>query len=152
MKSLGQRYVQYVNRRYSRTGSLWEGRFKSSLVDHDSYMLVCQRYIELNPVRARMVSHPSHYQWSSYRVHAHGTASDLVSPHPVYLNLAHASDAREKAYRQLFERTIPTSVLNKVRRAVNGNFALGNKQFVTAMAQRLGRSVTPGVAGRPRRI
>jgi putative transposase len=150
MKSLGQRYVQYVNRRYSRTGSLWEGRYKSSLVEHERYLLICQRYIELNPVRARMVTHPSHYPWSSYRVNAHGAGSKLITPHPTYLNLAHAAIEREIAYRKLFDIVIPTSILNKVRRATNGNFALGNKQFTTDMAHRLGRQVTPLAAGRPR--
>jgi len=150
MKSLGQRYVQYVNKRYTRTGSLWEGRYKSSLVQHDRYLLGCQRYIELNPVRAGMVLHPSHYAWSSYRVNAHGAPSELITPHPAYVNLAHAVTAREGAYRKLFDTTLPNSFLNKVRLAINGNFALGNKRFTADLAQRLGRQVAPRPAGRPR--
>lgn len=150
MKSLGQRYVQYVNRRYTRTGSLWEGRYKSSLVQHDSYLLVCQRYIELNPVRARMVRHPSHYPWSSYLVNAHGATSELITPHPTFVDLAHAATAREGAYRKLFDTALPANMLSKVRRAINGNFALGNRQFTDDMAKRLGRDVTPRPSGRRR--
>lgn len=150
MKGLGQRHVQYVNRRYSRSGSLWEGRYKSSLIEHEQYLLVCQRYIELNPVRARMVLRPSDYPWSSYRTNAHGTVNELITPHGVYMSLAHNEAKRERAYRNLFETAIPTSILNKVRRAANGNFALGNKRFTTEMAQRLGRDVIPRTGGRPR--
>lgn len=150
MKALGQRYAQYVNRRYARTGSLWEGRYKSSLVEYERYLLVCQRYIELNPVRARMVLHPSDYPWSSYRTNAHGAASELITPHPVFADLAQTPAKRERAYQNLFATTIPTNILNKVRRAANGNFALGDKRFAAEMAQRLGREVIPREGGRPR--
>jgi putative transposase len=149
MKALGQRYVQYVNRRYCRTGSLWEGRYRSSLVDHARYLLTCQRYIELNPVRAQMVAHPAQYQWSSYRTNAHGEASELIIPHPVYAALAPHPVARERAYRKLFDMPLATKTLNKVRRAVNGNFALGDKAFTSALATTLGRPVVPGRGGRP---
>ncbi len=149
MKGLGERYVPYVNRRYSRSGTLWEGRFRSSLVEHARYLLVCQRYIELNPVRAQIVPHPSHYSWSSYRTNAHGVASELVSPHPIYTGLACDQLGRERAYRGLFREALPTRLINKVRRATNGNFALGNKQFTDALAKALGREVVPQQCGRP---
>lgn len=151
MKLLGQRYVQYVNRRYCRTGSLWEGRYRSCLVQDERYLLTCQRYIELNPVRAQMVTHPADYQWSSYRCNAHGSASELITPHLVYSQLGSHPFARERAYRDLFNSAIPTSILNKVRRATCGNFALGNKQFIEEMANLLGRAVAPRAGGRPRR-
>lgn len=150
MQTLGQRYVQYVNRRYCRTGSLWEGRYRSCLVQHDRYLLTCQRYIELNPVRAQMVTHPSHYQWSSYRTNAHGAPTDLITPHPVYSALAHQAVEREAAYRDLFNAALPVRVLNQVRRATNGNYALGNKNFIDEMARALGRPVSPRQGGRPR--
>lgn len=150
MKALGQRYVQYVNRRYCRTGTLWEGRYRSSLVQDERYLLTCQRYIELNPVRAQMVAHPSHYGWSSYRANAHGAASDVITPHPLYLQLAHQASSRESAYRALFDSVLPAGVLNKVRRATNGNFALGNKIFIDKMEQAVGRRVSPRPNGRPR--
>lgn len=149
MKGLGERYVRYVNRRYSRSGTLWEGRFRSSLVEHARYLLVCQRYIELNPVRAQIVPHPSHYQWSSYRANAHGAASDLISPHLIYTELARDQLCRERAYRGLFREALPTRLINQVRRATNGNFALGNKQFTDAVAKVLGREVVPRQRGRP---
>lgn len=149
MKRLGERYVRYVNRRYCRTGSLWEGRFRSCLVQQETYLLTCQRYIELNPVRAQMVGHPSEYKWSSFRTNAHGEPSQLVTPHPVYTALAHHPIGRESAYRALFTCAIPTSELNKVRRSTNGNFALGNKRFINETEKALGRRVSPGLGGRP---
>gem|GEM_PF-2708847 len=85
MKDLGQRYVQAYNRRHQRTGTLWEGRFKSSIVDSEAYLLRCQRYIEENPVRAGMVAHPSDYAWSSHRFNADGAANTFLVPHPLYL-------------------------------------------------------------------
>jgi putative transposase len=149
MKALGQRYVQYVNRRYCRTGSLWEGRYRSCLVEHERYLLTCQRYIELNPVRAQMVTHPSNYPWSSYRTNAHGDASEIITPHSVYMRLARHPAAREIAYRKLFDNVLPTRTLNLVRRATNGNYALGNKSFIEAMTKSLGRPVAPRQGGRP---
>ena len=87
MKALGQRYVQYINRTYRRSGTLWEGRFRSCLTQEESYLLTCQRYIELNPVRAGMVEHPAEYLWSSYRANAQGEPNPLLSPHPHYWSL-----------------------------------------------------------------
>ena len=87
MQSIGRRYVQYINRSYHRTGSLWEGRFKSSLVQVEEYLLTCMRYIELNPVRASMVNDPAQYRWSSYRHNGLGQADERITPHPLYLEL-----------------------------------------------------------------
>jgi putative transposase len=87
MKGIGQRYVQYINRTYGRSETLWEGRFRSCLVQSDSYVLVCYRYIEMNPVRAKMVTHPAEYRWSSYRANAQSEFSDLITPHAQYLSL-----------------------------------------------------------------
>jgi putative transposase len=148
MKALGQRYSQYVNRRYRRTGSLWEGRYKSSLVDHARYLLVCHRYIELNPVRAQMVSHPSDYPWSSYRTNADGHPSELIKPHLVYSALGSHPAAREQAYRQLFEIPLADETVEQVRRAACGNFVLGDAGFAAVMAQSLGREVIPRASGR----
>jgi putative transposase len=150
MKTLGERYVRYVNRRYERTGSLWEGRYRSCLVQ-DSYLLACHRYIELNPVRAKVVAHPYQYPWSSYRRNAHGGPDKMITPHPIYDALAQSPGARESAYRHLFTAELPTRVLNKVRRAINGNYALGNKAFTDQLAEILGRAVVPRQGGRPAR-
>lgn len=84
MQSLGRKYVQYINLTYRRTGTLWEGRHKSTLVDSDSYFLTVSRYIELNPVRAKMVTSPSEYVWSSYRANAMGKEIGLLTPHPTW--------------------------------------------------------------------
>jgi len=102
MKHLGQRYVQYINRSYRRSGTLWEGRYKSCLTQTEDYVLACYRYIELNPVRANMVSHPRDYRWSSYRTNAEGVIDPFVTPHAEYLRLEHREDRRLEAYRGLF--------------------------------------------------
>ncbi|MEN8260558.1 MAG: transposase [Pseudomonadota bacterium] len=102
MKALGQRYVQYFNRTYRRSGTLWEGRFRSCLLQDEAYLLSCMRYIELNPVRAGMVDHPGEYQWSSYEANAQGEPSGLVKPHALYDRLAEERSERQMTYRELF--------------------------------------------------
>jgi putative transposase len=151
MKSLGERYVQYVNRRYARSGTLWEGRYRSCLVQQERYLMVCHRYIELNPVRAGIVREPALYAWSSYRRNAHGQRSDLVTPHALYDDLGEDPVSRERAYRALFDERLTVGTLDKVRRATHGNFALGNKKFTENMAKLLGRPITPRESGRPKK-
>ena len=102
MKALGQRYVPYVNRLYRRSGTLWEGRFRSCPIQEEAYLLACQRYIELNPVRATMVEHPADYRWSSYRANAQGEDDRQVSPHRLYVALGDTAEHRQAAYRELF--------------------------------------------------
>lgn len=99
MQALGRRYVRYVNDRHRRTGTLWQGRFKACVVDSDRYLLACQRYIELNPVRAAMVVDPGDYPWSSYRHHAIGVHDALLRPHAIYEALGSGPAARREAYR-----------------------------------------------------
>jgi putative transposase len=149
MKRLGQRYVQYFNRRYGRSGSLWEGRFRSCIVDDCRYALACYRYVELNPVRAFMVRHPAEYRWSSYRANAHGEASALITPHDTYLSLARTSSGRTAAYRRLFAQSLGADLVDDFRTATNGNLAVGSERFKQEMASALGRRVTPGRPGRP---
>ena len=150
MKALGQRYVQYINRRYGRTGTLWEGRFRSCIVDDERYFLICQRYIELNPVRAKMVDHPRQHPWSSYRANAEGVSDQLLTPHHLYLLLAHESAERQAVYRDLFRDELPSEELEFIRRATNGNFALGDARFVRHAADVLAQYVEPRRAGRRR--
>ena len=150
MKRLGQRYVQYVNRTYDRSGSLWEGRFRSCIAQQENYLLVCQRYIELNPVRAGMVEHPGEYRWSSYRANAQGEEMELLTPHPVYMELGHFQKERESAYRELFQEKLDAKVIDEIRQSTNGNFALGNERFKNEISKALGRRVSPGKAGRPK--
>lgn len=149
MQRLGQRYVQYVNRRHARTGTLWEGRFRSCLVGDERYMLICQRYIELNPVRARIVDDPALYRWSSYGINALGQHSEWLLPHTAYAALARQDEARRGAYRELFREVLPDEMLERIRFASNGNFAFGNEEFSDAAAKMLGCSVVPGSGGRP---
>ena len=152
MKRLGQRYVQYVNRTYKRSGTLWEGRFRSSIVDQQAYLFTCQRYIEMNPVRANMVEHPGEYLWSSYQVNGQGKISDLVTPHDLYLDLGRNETERHTAYRELFRQELEPGEIDKIRKATNGNFALGSRKFTEEISETLGRRVVPGKAGRPRKI
>lgn len=151
MKMLGQRYVQYVNRTYRRSGTLWEGRFRSCLLQEDAYLLECQRYIELNPVRAAMVEHPGMYRWSSYAANAQGEISALLKPHPLYSSLGCDHAGRLAAYRELFRYQLDPGLVDELRSATNGNYALGNERFQQEIAAALGRRVTRGKAGRPAR-
>ena len=149
MKHLGQRYVQYINRTYRRSGTLWEGRFRSCLAQSEDYVLACYRYIELNPVRAGMVRHPRDYRWSSYTANAEGEAQALLTPHEQYQALDRTGETRREAYRGLFKERIDEPVLDEIRQATNGNFALGGKRFQGKIEQMLNRRVTRGWAGRP---
>ena len=151
MKHLGQRYVQYVNRTYRRTGTLWEGRFRSCLAQHEGYVLACYRYIELNPVRANMIEHPADYPWSSFRANAQGARNTLLMPHAEYLGLGGRPADRSRAYRELFRAHMEPALLDEIRAATNGNFVLGSSRFKEEVARMLRRRVTPGQSGRPRR-
>lgn len=151
MKHLGQCYVQYVNRTHRRTGTLWEGRFRSCLVQSDEYVLSCYRYIELNPVRANMVNHPRLYRWSSYHANAEGTADNLLTPHLEYLRLGVTEEGRRAAYCALFKAHQDPERVIEIRDATNGNYALGSERFRTEIESVLKRRVIPGKSGRPRR-
>jgi putative transposase len=151
MKHLGQRYVQYVNRVYRRSGTMWEGRFRSSIVQQRLYLLRCQRYIELNPVRAGMVSHPRDYRRSSYATNAGHATSSLITPHAEYLALGRTDDERTQAYRALFSAALDAAHVSEIRSALNGGFALGNSRFKNEVAAMLGRRVERGKPGRPKR-
>jgi putative transposase len=113
MQSLGRQYVRLINGRYRRTGTLWEGRFKACVVDSGEYLLSCYRYIELNPVRARVVLDPGDYRWSSYRCNAEGQFDPAVAPHAEYLRLAAEEGARQQAYRALFAEELELTELRE---------------------------------------
>ena len=151
MKHLGQRYVQYINRTYNRSGTLWDGRFRSCLTQDEEYVLTCYRYIEMNPVRARIATHPRDYRWTSY----HGNSSEtrlhgsLLTPHPEYLRLGNTVQECSRVYRGLFREPLGKEKIKEIRRATNGNFVLGNSRFQKAMERQLNCRVTPGKSGRP---
>jgi putative transposase len=149
MKHLGQRYVQYINRSYQRSGTLWEGRFRSCLVQDDLYALACYRYIEMNPVRAGMAAHPAEYRWSSYRANGQGEKIDWLTPQAEYLALGRNKAARIRNYRRLFQAGTAPGLIDEIRSATNGNYALGSKQFRTEIARKLQTRAAPGTPGRP---
>ena len=148
-KRLGVLHTQYTNRRYGRTGTLWEGRFRSCLVQSEQYLIACQRYIELNPVRAGIVSHPGAYAWSSYRANAEGVQDFLIVPHRDYLCLGRDHNERRYEYRRLFGNQLDTELLREIRSTTNGGYALGTEAFQREVAQRVGRRATRGMPGRP---
>lgn len=151
MQALGRRYVRHVNRSYRRTGTLWEGRYRATAIDSEAYLLACQRYIELNPVRARMVDDAGAYRWSSHAANAAGAADALVRPHPLYLALGATTAARQAAYRALFAVALDGDFIAALRAATNGGWALGGDRFRQQIAAALGRRVAPLPRGRRKR-
>jgi len=149
MQSLGRQYVRYFNFSYKRTGSLWEGRFKSCLVEEENYLLHLYRYIELNPVRAGMVKQPSDYSWSSYQINALGKDSNLCTAHPLYLALASKSEERCANYRELFKYQVEGKLLEEIRVATNQGMVLGNERFTEEIESLTGRRMTAKKMGRP---
>lgn len=149
--AIGRRYVQYVNRSYRRTGTLWDSRYKSSLVQADAYLLLCQRYIELNPVRAGMVDDPAHYRWSSYRANGLGQADSLLAPHPLYAGLGQCEDERRAAYRALFRTELDAEAIADVRLALNQGQPLGGSRFIDEIERATGQRREVRARGRPRK-
>jgi putative transposase len=149
MQYVGRRYVPYINYQYGSSGSLWEGRYKASLVQEESYLLTCMRYIELNPVRADMVRHPREYRWSSYRENVEGREDSLITPHKVYLSLGRSAGRRREAYRALFKAHIDDSEFNQIRAAWQTGTPLGNEYFKNQIEAKLKTKVGQARRGRP---
>ena len=149
MQDLGRRYVQYINRTYRRSGGLWQGRYKASFVQSESYLLSCMRYVELNPVRAGMVVAPGDYRWSSYRANAIGVSDRLVTPHIEYLALGAAPEVREQSYRHLFVTEVDDPAWNLIRQATQQGVLVADSRFADIIEQRLGAAVKPRPQGRP---
>ena len=154
-QSVGRRYVQYFNFNYKRSGTLWEGRYRATVVDSERYLLTVMRYIELNPVRANRVAHPRDYPWSSYAYNAGGEAGANVNwlvAHREYLRLGRTAQERQEAYRQLFKAAVPRDDLAAIRDCTHKGWALGSERFtkkIEALTQR--RSISKGV-GRPKKM
>ena len=151
MKALGERYVQSFNRRHTRYGTLWEGRYRSCLVETDRYLLTCYRYIEMNPVRGRLCSSPGQFRWSSYAANARGKASLIVDPHPLYLQLGTHQADRLIAYRRLFDTPLTDEEINRIRDALDSGFALATPEFVRELESDLKRKAGRRKPGRPPR-
>ena len=152
LQSLGRRYVQYFNFSYGRTGTLWESRYRATVVDAETYLMACSRYIELNPVRAGMAKAPGEYRWSSYRHNALGQPDTLITEHELYRRLGRSAEQRQLGYRQLFKTALPEDSLTSIREATNKGWALGNDRFRMQIEAMTERRAAPLPRGRPRKI
>lgn len=148
--ALGRRFVQYINKTYRRTGTLWDSRYKSSLIQTDTYLLGCQRYIELNPVRANMVRDPGEYPWTSYRANGLGTSDPLLSPHTLYLELGDSPESRQAVYRELFRTDLDEAALAELRLAIQQSQPIGSERFLQQIEQMTGQRREARPRGRPR--
>ena len=149
MQDVGRAYVAYVNKHHGRTGALYEGRFKSSLVETARYFLACMRYIEMNPVRARMAVRPDAYEWSSHGQNITGEPGGLITPHPEYLQLGRDAARRAAAYERMFEQLEDPEELKAIRRGAMQGKAVGSEAYCRSVAQMIGRSVAFAPRGRP---
>ena len=142
----------YVNNTYGRTSTLWEGRYKASIVEEDRYLLSCYRYIELNPVRAGMVKRPEDYPWSSYGYNALAIDDPLLSPHKLYLQLGEVDELRQHAYQALFQNTFDAEMLDEMRACLQSGTPLGSGRFKAQIEQALKVKVGQAKRGRPRQM
>ncbi len=129
MQSIGRRYVAHFNYSYSRSGTLFEGRFRSCVVQEDRYFLTCLRYIELNPVRAGLVRDPGDYHWSSYQAHGLGASVKFWTPNDLYLSLGKAQDARQRAWREVIGEVLDMDTIARIRHCANTGLTLGTEKF-----------------------
>ena len=149
MQDVGRRYVRLFNRSHERTGTLWEGRYKSSLIDTYTYLLTCHRYIELNPVRAGLAEHPLDYPWSSHAHYALGIHNPLIRRHAMFDQLADHESARRSIFLAQFRSTMQVEDIERIRVAANRGWALGSERFLDEIAVVVGRSARPPKRGRP---
>lgn len=151
-QSVGRKYVQYFNHTHKRTGTLWEGRYRATVVDSETYLITLMRYIELNPVRAGMVGHPRDYTWSSYARNAYderGENADWITPHEQYLRMARTTGERLSAYQSLFKAAIARDELASIRDCTHKGWALGSEKFKAAIETRSNRPASSKGVGRP---
>jgi len=148
MQEVGRRYVRLFNETHRRTGTLWEGRYKAAMIDSQPYLLTCQRYIELNPVRAALVENPADYPWSSHRHTAYGLRDPLLTPHEIFMSLAQDAPARRAAYVALFADPIPVREVDRIREATNKGWPLGSEALIDQIETALGRPAKAPKRGR----
>ena len=151
IQQVNRHFGPYMRYEYGSTGSLWEGRYKASLVQDEVYLLTCMRYIELNPVRANMVKSPAHYRWSSYRANAQGKSDSLVTPHMQYLSLGRTVASRLEAYKALFVSHFDQGELDMINRAWQTGMPLGNDYFKEKIEKKLNVKLGHAKQGRPRK-
>lgn len=148
-QGLGRHYARYVNETYQRHGCLWEGRHKGNIIQSQTYLLSCMRYIEMNPVRAGMVDHPAKYRWSSYAANALGMSNPIVYQHGEYIGLGVSTDLRQKLYQELFD--FDSDALELLGQSLQSGTPLGNDQFKAQIEAVVGRKVGRIGPGRPKK-
>lgn len=141
--------MQYVNKEYCRTGTLWESRHKASLVDEDNYLLKCMRYIELNPVRANMVKYPADYRWSSYQCNGNNRYNQLITHHDIYKSLGIEPEIRKQVYLSLFEHDLEQSGIKLIRQSALFSMPAGNSRFKEQIEKAIARKLGYARRGRP---
>lgn len=149
MRRLTREYTHYFNLEYYRKGRLWNDRVRPSLIEADDYLIACQRYIELSPVRTGIVSHPAEYAWSSYGVNALGEPSDLIKPHPVYKSMGFNKPQRIEAYRQLFGHALEANLVKTISKHTDDGYCLGGDAFRLEIERMLGRRRASSKRSRP---
>lgn len=151
MQYVGRYYVPYINHKYGYSGSLWEGRFKSSLVDSEAYLLACMRYIELNPVRAGMVDAPANYLHSSYHANALGCQDALITPHAEFLKLSDDAVTRQAFYAELCQQPLSNEVMTELKSGYRSGTPVGSDRFKVQIEATLDRKVGQSTRGRPKK-
>ncbi len=150
VQSVGRNYVQYYNERYSGSGSIWEGRYRATVLDEKNYLLTCSRHIELNPVRAGLVKHPREYRWSSYAHNAQGKPDEMITAHRQYQRLGSDDKARVSTYRSLFKQKISEETDELITESTLKGWALGDPRFARKIEKASGRRATQLPKGRPK--
>ncbi len=149
MQSIGRKYVQYFNQAYERTGTLWEGRYRSTVIDSEKYLLSCYRYIELNPVRAGIVNNPGDYDWSSYNFHAYGKPDGIISEHKLFWAIGATKEQCRPTYRNLCTESLDTQFIREMRESTNKAWVLGDDDFKAKVEKLSKRRAKPMKRGRP---
>jgi putative transposase len=149
-QSIGRNYVQYFNECYSGSGTLWEGRYRATVVESKQYLLACSRYIELNPVRNGLVSKPADYHWSSYAHNALGKVDEMITAHREYQQLGDGDKSRVKAYRAMFKQKLSPDMAQQITDATLKGWVLGDSKFARKIEKLSGRRATQLPKGRPK--
>ena len=151
MQWIGRHYVPYFNAKYRRSGTLWQGRYKATVIESEQYFLLCSRYIELNPARAGLVAAATDYPWSSLAHHVGVKPDPLITDHPLYWALGNTPFDREASYKALLEQGISAREAEALTQATQKGWALGSEQFKVLLERQISRRVAPGKRGRPRK-